>query len=498
LNFKKIENMKKRLIYSAFVASLFLVTGCNTDFLDVEPTQFLTEDQLAEEGEINPELLAGTVSGIYTLMVNTATGGTTSHIDFGQKGYDVLSDFLSGDMALTSNAYGWYGGVAELQSTQNFANTNNYIAWRYYYRVIRSTNQVIATLGGNDNIPETQANKWLMGQAKALRAHSYFYLANLYAREYDAASLTLPLYIETGSIALPKSTTGEVYAQIVKDLTESISLLDNFDRSSKVQVNKYVAKGVLAYAYAAMGMDAEAKVVTQDIISNGGFTKMTKAQLTGGFNDVNNAPSWMWGFDLTPIQGLDLISWWGQIDLYTYSYAWAGDRKAIDKGLYDMIPTNDARRPQFSTAATSLLMPLNKFFHPNRAIGGQREITTDYVYMRVDEMYLLNAETAAKSGDEAGAKTRLKEFLDVRIPNSSYVDALSGQALLDEIYKQTRIEFWGEGKSYLALKRNKGKVTRGANHLFLAGQEFQYNDPKIMFKIPQAEILNNPLINEQN
>lgn len=492
--------MKKRLILSAFVASLFLTVGCSTDFLDVRPTEFLTDQQLAEEGAINPELLAGTVSGIYTMMVQTETGGTTGHIDFGQKGYDIMSDFLSGDMALTSNSYNWYAGVAELQSTQNFVNTNNYIGWRYYYRVIRSANLVISSLGGNDAIPSGKVNKELMGQAKALRAYAYFYLAQLYVREYDATKPVLPIYIETVKFAEPKSTCAEVYAQIVKDLTESIDLLADFDRTSKVQINEYVAKGLLAYTYAAMGMNAEAKVLTQDIITNGGFPKMTTAQLTGGFNDVNTAPSWMWGFDLTANQGLDLVSWWGQIDLYTYSYAWAGDRKAIDRGLYTMIPTNDARRAQFNGGTSAnALMPTNKFYHQNKVIGGQREVTTDYVYMRVDEMYLLNAETAAKSGDEATAKTVLKAFLaPTRIPNADYVDALTGQALLDEIYKQTRIEFWGEGKSYLALKRNKGKVTRGSNHLFLAGQEFQYNDPKLIFKIPQAEILNNPLINEQN
>ena len=46
---------------------------------------------------------------------------------------------------------------------------------------------------------------------------------------------------------------------------------------------------------------------------------------------------------------------------------------------------------------------------------------------------------------------------------------MTGQALLDEIYKQTRVEFWGEGKSYLAMKRNHATLTRGANHLFQAG-----------------------------
>lgn len=489
--------MKNKLILSIF-ACAFLFTSCGEEFLDSEPTQFLTEDQLGELGVKNPDLLAGTVSGIYTMMINTETGGTTNHTDFGQKGYDIMSDMLCGDMALTSNTYGWYGRIAELQSTQNFASNDNYMPWRYYYRVVRSANQVIQSLGGNDAIPETDATKALMGQAKALRGYAYFYLTQLFAREYEPAREILPLYISTEQNSLPKSPTSDVYAQIEKDLTESIELLANFEREQKVQINQYVAKGLLAYTYAAMGRDAEVKTLTDDIINNGGFPVATAAQLTGGFNDLNAAPDWMWGFDLTPNQGLDLISWWGQMDLFTYSYAWAGDQKAIDRDLYNAIPANDARKAQFTTNGSYLLMPVNKFFHPNRTIGGQREVTTDYVFMRIDEMHLLNAEASAKSGDEAGAKTRLKNFLAVRVPNTDYVDALSGATLLNEIYKQTRIEFWGEGKSYLAMKRNKATVKRGSNHLFLAGQEFLYNDPKMMFSIPQAEILNNVNINEQN
>jgi hypothetical protein len=112
--------------------------------------------------------------------------------------------------------------------------------------------------------------------------------------------------------------------------------------------------------------------------------------------------------------------------------------------------------------------------------------------MRVDEFYLLAAESLAKSGQEAEAKTILKNYLTNRMTDVSYIDALSGTALQNEIYKNTRLEFWGEGKSYLAFKRNKATVTRGSNHLFYVGQSFPYNDDRVSLKIPQEEILNNP------
>jgi len=226
---------------------------------------------------------------------------------------------------------------------------------------------------------------------------------------------------------------------------------------------------------------------------------MNKDEITGGFNDVNT-PGWMWGIDLTTEVGLGLRSWWGQVDSFSFSYAWAGDFKAIDRGLYDQIPETDARKNQFrdDDFANRFLLPINKFYDPGRVIGGQRQITTDYVYMRVAEMYLLNAEALAKSGDEAGAQARLKLFLNERVDDSSYVDALSGTDLTNEIYLQTRIELWGEGKSYLAMKRNQATIVRGANHLSNVGVPIPYNDERLTFEIPELEIQNNPFISTQN
>ena len=105
---------------------------------------------------------------------------------------------------------------------------------------------------------------------------------------------------------------------------------------------------------------------------------------------------------------------------------------------------------------------------------------------------------SAKEGMEADAKTRLKDLLELRFDapdDYAYVDALSGQSLVDEVALQTRIELWGEGKSYFAMKRNKATVTRGSNHLFLTGQSFMYNADELTFEIPQSEIQNNLNIN---
>lgn len=501
--------MKKLIIYSLSAFALLTISySCSEDFLDAKPTEFLTSEQIQEASANNPDVIAGSMKGIYTLMFETGTGGTDlDHDDFGQKGYDIYSDMLSGDMALSISTYGWYRtGITEFQATTDYTNIANYKVWRYYYRLIRSANSVIDALGGNDITPELDANKHIMGQAKTMRAYCYFYLTQFFEASYSPDELILPIYTDALSPNQPKSTSKEVYDLIIKDLTESITLLENFNRSAKNEVNKSVAQALLAYTYGAMGGTenyGKAKTLAASVINTGGFTLMSADEiaytgtgdLVGGFNDVNTA-GWMWGVDLTSDNGLDLVSWWGQMDAYTYSYQWAGDRKAIDAGLYAKIPADDARKKQFHPTTTSsyYLVPLNKFYDPARAIGGQRTVITDYLYMRVAEMYLLHAEAASKSGDDGAARTSLKALLSLRIPNTSYIDGLSGQALQDEIYLQTRIELWGEGKSYLAMKRNKATITRGSNHLSNVGVAISYDDDRLTFEIPQSEVQNNPFI----
>lgn len=505
----KVVIMKRNKILPIIALLLLGITGCDKEFLEVEPTEFLTEKQVAEAAKNNPDVVAGSMSGIYTLMFQTGTGGTNlDHDDFGQKGYDIYLDMLSGDMALTVNTYNWYLGLTEFQDNTDYTDNRNYKPWRYYYRLIRSSNLVISALGGNDVVPELEANQHIMGQAKAMRAHSYFYLTQMFTREYNPSDPILPVYTDPNQPNQPKSTTQEVFDLIVSDLTQSIELLGTFQRSAKNQVNKHVAQGILAYVYAYMGGNdnlAKAKALTADIIANGGYTIMTADEVVyapaeaggvdpvGGFNDVNT-PGWMWGVDLTLDNGLDLVSWWGQMDRYTYSYQWAGDVKAMDADLFAAIPADDVRKKQFPTTGMYALAPLNKFYHYDRVAGRQRNIVTDYVYMRIAEMYLLHAEVSAKTGDEASAKTSLKALVSQRRPDASYIDGLTGQRLLDEIYLQTRIELWGEGKSYLALKRNKAVSKRGPNHLSNVAVEIPYNDERLSFVIPQLEIQNNPFI----
>jgi hypothetical protein len=491
--------MKIKYLLFVAVAGAVALAGCKKSFLNTEPTEFLTPEQLAAAVKQDPKVATGTLNGLYVTMYTPGVGGTGDHDDFGQKGIDIYTDMLSSDMVLGATVYGWYTNIANLTSPVDFTRNDDYKPWRYYYRQIFQANTIIDGLGGTDVTPTNANEKSTMGQAKAMRAYAYFYLSQLYAKEYGTGNdKILPIYTSTKQEAQPKSTAKQVWDLMVNDLTQAVTLLTGFTRSTKDQVDINVAKGLLSYVLAARGTQADWTQVaslTKDIMTAYAVTPKEQVYFGGGsslagFNNIAT-PSWVWGVDLTNQSGINLISWWGQVDYYTYSYAWAGDPKLIDKGLYDAIRTGDVRKSQFSS-----MYPINKFYDPGRKAGGQRTVITDLVYLRSDEFYLLNAEANARIGKETEAKQALTSILSQRGLDLTYLTTLTGQALLDEIYFQTRLELWGEGKSYLAMKRNKATITRGSNHLYFAGQSFAYNDPKLTFVIPQAEVLNNPNLNK--
>jgi hypothetical protein len=487
----------KTNIIKGLMAFLFLgIYGCGADFLETEPSDRLSADQVARAAEFNPDIVQGTVSGLYQTMYRPGTGGYGGNDDFGQKGVDIWTDMLSADIAHSKTSYGWYSSFSSLQNTVDFSSSENYMAWRYYYRIIRAANSIIVTLGGNDSTPELEENRHFMGQAKAMRAYAYFYLVQLYTDRYDPAQEILPLYIEPIVEPLAKSTTAEVYTQIYSDLNTALTLLSDFTRSEKSQINTDVVKLLLAYTYASEDNNWDKVAsLTADVLNTGGYTLLQKGEALAGMNYITS-PGWIWGSDITIDDGISLSSFYSQMDYFTYGYASVDNNKSIDEALYAQIPSDDVRKSWFDA---SDLINWRKYYDPARQWDGQRPVVTDVHYMRIAEVYLLHAEAALKAtGNVSTARASLKTLVAQRVTDASYLDAMDATQLANEITLQTRIELWAEGKAYLLKRRNKMDITRGDNHLYFVGETMPYDDNRLSFEIPQSEIQNNPFISSQN
>ena len=346
----------------------------------------------------------------------------------------------------------------------------------------------------NDNPDFSKGSKALFAQALAMRGYAYFYLLQLYTKEYAPTEKGVPIVTSILQTKSEMKKQSEVYDQILSDLTRAETMLEGYDRNNKIKFNQDVVRGLLAYTYAAMNNPAKAQEYSQKIIASGNYPITTASQLTGGFNNLVT-PSWIWGADITTDMGFDLISWWGQMDYFTYSYQSVGDYKTIDEVLRTSIRNDDVRKNQFQQVVAGYWFGSNKFYEPKKIRQGVRYIETDYIFMRVDEFHLLKAESLAKQGDAflPEAKQALKTLLQNRITDLSFIDAVTNSSdLLKVIYQQSRIELWGEGKIYLAMKRNKMDVIRGQNHDAYKGLQMGSTDPRLTFMLPSAEVINNP------
>ncbi len=506
--------MKKILI--TIVGAGLLFGACSKDYLDIKSTKYISKSDIDQISANSPHLKEASLYGIYAYNMTAFSGGTTGHDDFGQKGYDIYTDMLSGDFNLNSRIYGWYSAISNLTDIDNFASNTNYKPWRFYYFMIRASNEIIVDLAGKDNngIPTERKDKLVLAEAKAIRAYMYYNLVNMYTLGYEANEKVLPIYTVAGYNNTPAKNTKEIYDLMINDLKSSLSLYESADGTNagdRITVNYNVAKGILAYVYASKGTNealTEAVKLTNDIINTGRYPLATQEILLKGFNKESDNPNWMWSGKITTQTDLDLVSWWGQVDVFTYSYASVGDSKGMAKELYESIKEKDIRKKQFSNKpiidvngekryfGENSYLPIGKFYSAKgKVIQGQRIIESDYVYMRIEEMYLLNAEVNARLGNDGAAQVRLSELMKIRLDDVNYINGLSGTNLLKEIIYQMRVELWGEGKVYAAIKRNKGAFTYGTNHLFYKGQSFEYNNKRLTFKVPQSEIMNNPVYN---
>ena len=113
--------------------------------------------------------------------------------------------------------------------------------------------------------------------------------------------------------------------------------------------------------------------------------------------------------------------------------------------------------------------------------------------MRSEEAYLIAAEAAYALGNEAEARTYLKELVAQRSPdNLAAIDALAGDNLKDYIAANWRIEMWLEGRTFMALKRFRWEVQRSSNHYYYKNKKFKYSDKQFTFEIPDVETDYNP------
>lgn len=474
-----------------FISIIFL-GACSDDFLDKKPTEFVDYEGATKTTENLMTLLNGIHRSLYTryeAQNENGLGSLMQQIDFA--GEDIVFPVTNG----------WYLQVYNWAAFSNENSQDLRFQFRTYYRIVRNANTIInaadAAIGSDAD------KKIVKGQALLYRAFCHYQLVQLFGGRYvqggTNTQLGVPIILTVGNDNFPRSTVEEVYAQINKDLDEANILLVGYVKANNSHLDLKVAQGLKARVALTQGN----WTIAADYANKArtGKTLMSMSEYVSGFNDYSNK-EWMWGSHINEVQ-TDYFGNFGAYMSRNYnSTVIRSCPKAINSKLYNMIPSTDVRAALFDKTGnhTELVLPLNfaKFPYTSQkflsvSTGDSR---CDVPYMRVAEMYLIEAEAKARLGNADAARI-LYDFEITR--NPSYVlSANVGQALVDEILLQRRIELWGEGFRFYDLKRTNSSLDRtGANHdsgIVNGVMNVEPTDKRWQWLIPRDEINANPLI----
>lgn len=490
----------------------------------------ITEDQYNNMDDA----AQGTVKGVYSLLY--AYGG--QHDVFGQRGIDLATDILCGDIAMSSQRYGWF---VDDEYGRTYGRAGYF--WSFYYSIIRSCNKAINALDAQglpdlDYDPKTIteqefSNGFYYAELLTLRGWAYAALQRFFCKtNVDLnTELSVPIYTEEATmgdtiLGAPRATASDVYLRVEEDLLTAIQYFEAFkevkladgttiemERSSKLEVNVDVARMTLAYSYLNKGEYDNALLVAQDLIKTTSATILPNSEvLTSGFNDVSSN-NWIWAEDVTIENTTALASFFGQCDIYSYSYASAGDVKGVDSKLLEQI-TNlgwDIRENWWGnyyredTKDNSMYQyaPDGKFFSAKSdELQGDRDWLSDNVFMRTETAYLIAAEAAYRQHDNALAAEYLTKITDERVKPGketeyeAYKATLSDVEVLAEAIRYNwRVELWGEGYGLQTFRRWGLAVKLGDNHLRSTNDPLVPTTERVFtFVIPSSETNYNPYI----
>jgi len=499
-----VMNNSKNTLFAAVLAIAMLGLGCKKEFLDTFPTnQVSSADAL-----LSVQNALASLNGIHRIMyVQYDAQGEAGE---GSNGF--FRDLMGEDIVYPlANGSTGYLGFMQWQTHRNVNSGNLRYVYRYYYRIISNANVLI---NGIDAVPaattaEETLKKVIKGQALAYRGWAHFQLVQLWGKRYDAATkpnnqLGVPLLLENTLEGQKRATVEEVYTQVNKDLNDALPLLAGYVRggtAAKSNFNVNVVQGIKARVALAQ-QDWPAAVASAQA-ARAGQTLMTNAEYLTGFNSVANQ-EWIWGSRQIDDHNTFFFSFFAYMSANFNSTVIRTQPRAINANLWNAISQTDVRKRCWDTLGANVPIPPGgaRVRFQNRKFLAQSSSSSvgDVPYMRTGEMFLIEAEAQARQGKNTEAAQAL--FTVARNRNLSYVlSTNTGQALIDEIIFNRRIELWGEGFRFTDLKRWNAPMDRRGipNHLaaLILIDFVPAGDKTWEWVFPQDELNTNKLI-EQN
>ncbi|HDJ32496.1 MAG TPA: RagB/SusD family nutrient uptake outer membrane protein [Bacteroidetes bacterium] len=518
---------KYKIVRFLVIFAMILSLGsCEKDFLQTVPTDAISTDIVLSSTENMMLALNGVHRSLY------AQNGRIRYYA-GQQYVIPLGEFGASDALHSAAGNGWFRSHIQWTGHLDATRTDMDWLWYHFYNIIGSVNNII---NAADNIQMSDDLHNILGQCYTYRAWAHFYLVQFYGKPYmignPATDLGVPIMTATEPPyeGKARNTVQQVYDQIKEDLNTAIThFADASPRADLSHINIDVARGIAARVYLTVGDWANAATYAHD--ARQGYTLMNESQYKSGFNNWSN-PEWMWGSKMIQDQTSYYWSYFYYCSNNFNGSQVRSNPKFMNHLLYAQIPATDYRKDLILPNAPSTFDDWDEGQNAGRYVSeaayedsvalyrtivnnstahnmvpymhiklsqsnGPTIDPMDVIHMRASEMYLIEAEALARQGLDIQAQNVLYELVSER--DAGYVlSTNTGQALIDEILLQRRIELFLEGFRYFDMLRNDEELdmtgTGADPNLYLDGmyQARPSVNPKWLFSIPQRELNANP------
>lgn len=497
-----------------YIGKIFLLavacsamTACSEDFFDTENAGIASKEEIDEIGSSSPDALIKVVEPLilglnnYTYQYDTqgtATSSNPNHNDFGLMSIYHLGDVMNDDLAIKLPGSGWFTFDYQLDywSAQY---VRPFFYWNFFYSIINKANDIISKISADVEDANLKAYK---GEALVYRAFAHAYLAQMYQQTYigneEAPGVPIVLTPEEAEDAFAgRAPLSKLYAQVEKDFKAGMALLEGWERPNKTMIDEQIAAGL--YSRVCLVTNNWDDAITYARKARAGYSVYTPQELLAdnAFNNIA-AKEWMWGADITPETSTAFASFFSFMCSYDAGYGGeVGQFRMIDARLYNSMNSTDVRKKLFKHSSTGVNYTEQEQSFPEYTNIKFKKVANweaDYIYMRVSEMILNEAEALAHKGDGAGAAQVLKELMSQRDPSWNMASVT-----VDDVYQQRRLELWGEGFSlfdHLRLKKGINRNYEGTNHDPSVAYTIDAGSWYFLFQLPLKELDNSDAISE--
>lgn len=473
------------------IAALSIVS-CNEDFLDVD-----AEENIAEEDGTENITPVEFVNGVYGMYTDWAYAFSWLGIT------EIISDNADKGSSATDT-----GDDKNLLDDLTFTSTANSISemWTQWYKTIGRASYAIAYTENYGLEDEAYKNR-LIGEAKFLRAVSYFYLVRSFGDVTIQGDITIvdgQAVIDPDADLSTRSTKEEVYNYIEQDLLDAIEVLPlkaDYDSEDLGRATKGAAQALLAKVYLYEEEYTEALQYANAVINSGqyglesnyaevwrestenGTESIFEIQARGdvishGVNQYSQTQGargtsgWGWGFNIPTTNLVDAFDAEGDEIRKNATIIFAGET------LWDGREVSAAvENPMYNEKAYSSANP--------GAEDGDKNIRI----IRYAEVLLIKAEAANELGQTSEALAALNEVRS-RV-NLDNVTGLGQDELREKIWNERRLELAFEHDRWFDLNR----TGQAEEAMSLNGKNY-ISGKHELFPIPENQLIQTPTMQQ--